>query len=313
MSSILHFKHTEINKTRWDACVTASPQFIIYGLSWYLDVVSPNWEALVWEEREEYVAVLPLPVCTKYSIRFIHQPLFCQFLPIFSTEVIDNEAFFQALSQKFRLVVRFNISTQLPKHQTLLQAKFTHLLDLSPDYQTIHQQYSSDRKLNLKRAKQFGWQMKRSEDVEPLIQLFRANHANQIEGGVAKDTYQILRKLFAEIQKRGLGELHYACSFEGTIEAGCWFVFSGRRIIYLFNAATSLGRKGNARTFLLDSFLQEQAGKSQVFDFESPDIHAIAKFYESFGAKPKSYWQVSYNGLSAWMNGLWRLKKWIGI
>ena len=79
MPAIRRLAHSEINKTHWDECVSASPQCILYGLSWYLDVASPNWEALVQQEDDSYLAVFPIPVRHKYGFSFIHQPLFCQF------------------------------------------------------------------------------------------------------------------------------------------------------------------------------------------------------------------------------------------
>lgn len=308
MSAIRHLTHSKINKTRWDECVSASSQFILYGLSWYLDVVSPNWEALVIEEDEIYLAVLPVPIQRKYGISFIHQPLFCQFLTVFSSKSIDYQLFVEELLKHYRFAAKFNLATMPSTDSELnINPLQTHLLDLSPDYQTIYQQYSFDRKQNLKRALKADWQLQESQDVRPMIQLFRQNHENRINGGVTTDAYIILEKLFAEIQKRGLGKLWYATQ-QGQVEAACWFVFSGNRVIYLFNAASSVGRKGNARTFLLDKFFQEHAGKNYLFDFESPTIDTIDQFYASFGAKTEVFWQVSWNRLPRWVNWIWRMK-----
>jgi hypothetical protein len=47
---ILRLKHTEIDKQRWDKAIENSSFPSIYALSWYLDVVSPNWQALVSED-----------------------------------------------------------------------------------------------------------------------------------------------------------------------------------------------------------------------------------------------------------------------
>lgn len=308
MSAICHLTHTQINKTRWDECVSASPQFILYGLSWYLDVVSPHWEALVVKGDDSYVAVLPIPIQRKYGISFIHQPLFCQFLTVFSSKTIDYQLFVEELFKYYRFAAKLSLAI-IPSADAPLSIKSlqTHLLDLSPDYPTIHQQYSFDRKQNLKRALKANWQLEESQDVAPMIRLFRQNHENRIMGGVTREAYLILKKLFAEIQKRGLGKLWYATQ-QGQIEAACWFVFSGNRVIYLFNAASSLGRKGNARTFLLDKFFQEYAGKGYVFDFESPTIEAIDQFYASFGAKTETFWQVSWNRLPRWVNWAWGMK-----
>lgn len=307
MPAIRRLAHSEINKTHWDECVSASPQCILYGLSWYLDVASPNWEALVQQDDDNYLAVFPIPVRRKYGFSFIHQPLFCQFLRVFSSKPIDYQLFVEELLKHYRFAAKLNLASRPFTGDLNIHLLQTHLLDLSPDYHTIHQQYSFDRKQNLKRALKSNWQLQESQDVRSMIQLFRQNHENRIRGGVAADAYLTLEKLFDEIQKRGLGKLWYATQ-QGRVEAACWFVFSGNRVIYLFNAASSLGRKGNARTFLLDKFFQEYAGRGYVFDFESPTIEAIDQFYASFGAKAEVFWQVSWNRLPRWVNWVWGIK-----
>jgi hypothetical protein len=54
---IKYLKHKEINKEKWDKCISSSHNKIIYALSWYLDVVSPNWDGLI---KGDYEAVMPI-------------------------------------------------------------------------------------------------------------------------------------------------------------------------------------------------------------------------------------------------------------
>jgi len=44
---IIYHKHHEIDRDRWDECIRKSFNGIIYAYSWYLDIVSPQWEALI--------------------------------------------------------------------------------------------------------------------------------------------------------------------------------------------------------------------------------------------------------------------------
>ena len=54
-------KHNEIDKPRWDECIQNSPNGLIYAYSWYLDFISPKWEAMV---RGDYEFIMPL-TCKK--------------------------------------------------------------------------------------------------------------------------------------------------------------------------------------------------------------------------------------------------------
>lgn len=54
---ILFRSHSEIDKEKWDACIRESANGMIYGYSWYLDIVSPGWAGLI---EDAYTAVFPL-------------------------------------------------------------------------------------------------------------------------------------------------------------------------------------------------------------------------------------------------------------
>ena len=59
MLKIFYLKHTEIDKERWDAAIGVALNALPYAYSWYLNAVSPGWEALVSEDCDY---VMPLPV-----------------------------------------------------------------------------------------------------------------------------------------------------------------------------------------------------------------------------------------------------------
>lgn len=305
---VRHLRHAAIDRAAYDACVEAAPNGLVYGLSWWLDVVSPGWEALV---LGDYRAVMPLPVRRRYGLRFVDQPLFCQRLGIFSENppaAGDRQAFGEALRRAFPLVSRFCLDENPRVGDFQLNTRHTHRLDLDQPYANIRAGYNRDRRQNLKRAETVGWELRPGHDIRPLVGWFQRFHARNVAGGVAPTAYRTLENLFLETETRGLSTLWYAVE-NGQPEAGAWFVRYKNRVTYLFNAATPAGRRGNARTWLLDSFFRENAGRDLVFDFESPEVPRIAGFYESFGAKPEPYVALSYNHLPCWVNELWRLKR----
>jgi hypothetical protein len=268
-----------------------------------LDAVTSDWGALVCEAHGQWQAVMPIPLKKKWGMKVVQQPLFCQLLGIFGAKnapVEAEQAILSYLTQRFRYV-----SIYTGRFQTL-QRDFpvlverteccTHLLNLSVDYQQLREQYTPDRRRNLRRAEAEGWTWQESGDIQPLMQLFRQNHAAQIEGGVGEEAYQVLAILYQTLYQRGLATLCYALK-EGQIEAGAMFVVADGRIIYLFNAASARGRKGNARTWLIDKMLQKYAGQDFLFDFESPMVDSIAGFYKSFGAKEETYSRLRVNKL----------------
>ena len=300
----------QINSSAWDACVAASSQRILYGYSWYLDAVlpGPNWKwvgVVIVGTNGQYQAVMPIPLRRKrvagMTYRWVvYQPFFCQFLGVFSRDETVNAAlFFHFTQQEFRYGSTFSIRQPFDNQLSFntFQTQATHVLDLAIGYELISKSYSRDRKLNLRRAHLANWTVIDATNPEPLLTLFRENHTNNIDGGVAEWVYDLFRKLLIELNKRGLAVLRYATR-ENRIEAGALFVQEGNRMIYLFNAASEAGRQGNARTLLIDQMIREKAGDQLVFDFESPGKPAIRDFYRSFGALEEPFWTIRWNRLT---------------
>src|ERR1700759_1778470 len=74
---ISYLSHSDIDKLRWDACISHAQYSIIYGYSWYLDMVSPGWDALV---DDDYQSVFPLTWKKKFGLYYLSQPNFAQHL-----------------------------------------------------------------------------------------------------------------------------------------------------------------------------------------------------------------------------------------
>ena len=306
---IRYLQNHQINYQYWDACIEASAQRLVYALSWYLDVVAPGWAALVEEQEHGYKAVMPLPVYQKFGLSYINQPFFCQQLGIFGvTDEINTAAFLALALQKFPLISRYSFNTgntqeiQVKQNANLQVFTYaTHHLDLNRSYEAIYQQYTRDRKINIKRSKKARLQIIQSTDVEPLIFLFKADAAFRIPGGVAPAAYDILRQLYTNLAQRGFVILLYTLTQAGEIDAGGIFLNYGNKIIYLFSAASIAGRRRSGRSLLIDHLIKAFAGQPFIFDFESPPsaVDAIVHVYQGFGSEPVPYFGISYNNLPA--------------
>lgn len=306
----------QLSPTAWDACIAASEKPLIYALSWYLDVVSPNWSALVREENGAYQTVLPLPVRREWGIAYLRQPFFAQQLGFFSRQQLENEerdTFLYLLQKRYRYLADYAFNTHdgvfpLPSF-TRLKRCHTHYLRLNQAYESLRRQYRTDRRQRLRQAERRGQQVERSTDLEPLIRMFQESVAHKIPGGVSPDFYTLFRQLFQAVEQRRYSQLYYTLDKEGKAEAGAWFVRWKGHIVYLFNAAYLAARKHNGRTVLLDYIIRENAHTDQVLDFESPEVPAIANFYQSFGATPHPFLSWHDNRLPWWVNLPKRLRQ----
>lgn len=306
---VLYLKHHNIDRTLWDAVVGQSRQRQVYAMSWYLDVVSPGWEAVVeLDAVGAYITVMPVPWRSRLGIRYIQQPLFCQQLGIYSLAESIAEAtyrdFVREIYRRFRYVSGYNFNTtnQLPASlppKVQASQTLTLYLPLDKPYEALHQGYTRDRKMNLRRAQKAGLTIDESEDMEPIIQFFREETADRIYGGVAEEAYTMLRQLHQVLQEKGIARLCYTTDSQGRKNSGCLFIIWGGHIVYIFNAAPQHGRKQNGRTLMIDRMIRQYAGQEMLFDFESPGEREpdILHFYKSFGPEEKPIPVLQYNQL----------------
>lgn len=308
----------QIDDSAWNRCVTEAHNALVYGHTWYLDAVTNRpdwtWEGLIagnvpdGQSATDYEAVMPIPLRRRWGRWVVYQPLFCQFLALFSRQPLDPSPFLQLVYERYRHVSKWHLllSEPLPglAAQVRQQVLYTHILPLQ-----VTTNYTADRRMNLRRATRRianvpDWRVAESTDIEPLLALFQENHAGGI--GVGKWAYALFRGLHTAIQQQGLGTLRYAWA-GGQIVAGALFVSQHGRLIYLFNAANAEGRRLNARTILIDELIRETGQKATdlappvplVLDFESPEKTGVVAFYESFGATPQPYIVFSWSRLTS--------------
>ncbi|RCR69903.1 GNAT family N-acetyltransferase [Larkinella punicea] len=304
----------QIDDAAYDRCVALSPQRLVYAFSWYMDVVSPGWELLV---EGDYEYVMPLPVRRRYGVKSVIQPLFCHQLGVFSAGETPNSSvlsrFLEALHQHIRYIPSYQFNTfnsaGLVADSVHPIPLTNHVLNLQKPYAELAAGYSKDRKNNLKRGLQREWAFDDTTDIAPLIDLFQKYNTAGI-GRVAPQAYDQLRQLVAVLQNRQQVTIRVAMQ-NGQIEAGCLLVTDVNRIIHLFCAASPEGRKGNARTVILDQFIREYAGQPLWLDFESPEVETLAAFNRSFGAEPEPYVRLVSNQLPDSVRFLHRMKQWL--
>ncbi|CAG5072063.1 hypothetical protein DYBT9623_04001 [Dyadobacter sp. CECT 9623] len=298
----------EINDAAWNRLVEKSTQSIIYAFTFYLDLVCADWKALVWSSAGEYETIMPLPVRRKWGFEIIYQPHFCQYLGVFSQRPVTAEeitAFLAQLNKHYRYISAYHFNPD--NHEVLrsqlsqiagieVEEQETHWLPLDQQYEKIANGYSRDRVRNLKRSEKSRWRYSVSNHIHPLIFLFVNHHARRIPGGVSHASYQTLEALFKSLSRMQCCDLWYAHR-DGVIHAGILMIRFRGKAVFLFNAADEIGRKDNARTFLLDSYIKLHAESDLIFDFESPMKSSIASFYKSFGSTTVPFWKISKNRL----------------
>lgn len=289
-------EHDMIDKSRWDDCIRNAVNGNLNAYSWYLDIVSPGWCALV---EPGYERVFPLTVSSRAGIKYIMQPYFTQQLGLFykssSSEEVISE-FLNSIPSGYKYIdINLNTSNQV-KSSPDVTANTNLELDLVSEYEKIASNYQNNLQRNLKKAAQHKLTVVKHLRPEELISLFRANKGQDLKH-LDDRQYALIQRIAYESIHKGMGEIWGTYDEFNQLTAGILWVTSHQKSIFLFSALSATGRKMNTMPWLIDLFIRQNAGKPLTLDFEGSNDEGLARFYSSFGAKQVIYHRYVRNTL----------------
>lgn len=302
---ITYVEHKDIDKNKWNNCIKKSTNPLIYGYSWYLDVVSPFWDALIYNE---YEAVFPLSWRKKYGIYYLYQPAFTQQLGIFSVKGISPEIiveFIKSIPSHFKLSeINFNTENKIPNRPDYtLKQNITYLLSLDEKYEFLHSQYSENLKRNLKKAEKENFVIEEVPEISYLIQIFRENRGKKLKTLGVRE-YEMLEKLVKLCREYEKITIYHLKTASGKIIAGMIIPESDNNAVFLFSSVSEEAKKAGAMPYLIDHYIKTHAGKKILFDFEGSNDKNIARFYSGFGSKEYVYLHLKKNDLPFYIKWL---------
>jgi hypothetical protein len=269
---------------------------LVYGYSWYLNIVSPGWDGLV---MDDYHAVMPLTRHRKYFINYLSQPFFTQQLGVFAKQNITQEiliGFLEAIPKKFRFIeIQLNEQNQVLDEKHKVKRRRNYVLDLNRSYEKITKGYSSQVKRNLKHANKNNIELK-TISVKEVLSFYKLHKAITTKGVKSSDYAQLLILMEeALVQRKILAKGVYSKS--GELLAAGAFLAHKNRLIFLLGNGSEMGKELGAMTLLMDNLIFQFANHQMELDFEGSEIEGIARFFKSFGSEKRNYYRLRKNNL----------------
>ena len=311
---ISYLTHNQIDKQRWDECIAQSPDGLIYAWSWYLDVVHPNWEALI---ENDYETVMPLTGNKKFGINYLFQPFFTQKFGVFGKKEVSEakiDEFLKAIPEKFKFAeFRINKSYETYKtpgtYTTYQSENHRNIeLSLSPDYSVIAANYNSNTKRNLSKAQKQGLTIVENAEPSVIIELFRKNRGKDIKHW-GDNEYNRLLSLVEAAKNHNSCMVLGVKSTDNQVVAGAIFMISHKKTVFLFSGSDESNKENHGLTFLLDFVIEKFSKTDKILDFEGSDNDGLARFYKGFGGEEKYYSELKFNKLNKFANFAMKILK----
>lgn len=272
--------HSEIDRELWDHCIGHSVFETIYPYSWYLDLVSPGWDALV---LDDFRAVMPLTWTRKLGFRLLLQPILAQQLGVFSGQSLEKallEEFLNSIPKRFRYIdICLNMENRdIPGIWGFFD-RHNYELDLS----LPEDSYNSNTRRNLQKGQSMDFDFRRISVREYLYLKFHG--MKNARPGVR---WSYLERLFGGLVRLEKAEI-FGLFLGDDLQAAAVLGYSTSRTIYLNASNSDSGKENRAMFVLMDKLISQSRGRDRIFDFEGSNIPGVARFYEGFGGKKTVY------------------------
>jgi hypothetical protein len=302
---IIHLKNSDIDTARWDKCVGGTPGVKPYGYSWYLNIMSPGWEALV---EDDYASVFPLPAYRKYGTDYLSTPVFTQRLGLFSSS--DSKTgindFLENIPDRFRLT-DLCIGQEAVSKEYAVTPRVNYELDLSHDYDHLYDGFLHHCKRNIKFSAREQHDLVSDIGPEELVALFRKNKGHEIRE-LSNIHYSRLIKLIGHCVSNGKGRIVGARDTGKKLIFGIFLVESDGNRIMIMVVNTSQSREKMLGYYAVNELIKESAGTKTILDFEGSSIPSVASFMQSFGSRNVPYYRIYRNNLPWIIKGIKALK-----
>lgn len=271
----------------YDRCITASPNGSIYALSWYLDIVCPDWELMA---NSDYSTVMPLPVFRSMGRKTLNQPEYACHLGVFSTSIPDPETisrYLQTIPQNYKVrklcMNKFNIVTK--KNVRIYNAAE---LDLISPYNQARARFSSIIKDRLNLAEENSTSFVSHTSVNDLLMFsYRLDKLNKQK--LKPNQLSTLRLIASNAIRYRSGQLASAYDKTNNLCAVILFlIFNGRASI-LHAAANVEGMETGAIEFIIDHFIRENSEQNLVLSIDNPGDKYLMETLQHFGSVISEY------------------------
>jgi hypothetical protein len=292
---IAYLKNDEIDRSRWDDCLAEIPGIRPYAYSWYLDIMSPGWEALV---DDDYCSLFPLPRAKKYGFNYIATPVFLQQLGLFTPDGDRKKIALEFISfmPGFYRLIDLNIGQEVKCPGYPVTPKFNFELHPGKSYETIWLNYMSDCRRNINIARRYPQDIIDDAKPQEVISLFR-NNIGKRAGVIREASYRRLHSLMDHCIRTGKGRILGVRSPKGKLLWGIFVIETADRITLLFTAGSRKRRELRTAYHVIDHIIKTNAGTGRTVDFAGSSVPSIAIFMKSFGGEQTTYWRLYRNTL----------------
>jgi hypothetical protein len=280
-----YLTYNDLDFKAWDNCIAGSFNGNLYGCSWYLDLLSERWDALV---EDDYRSVMPLIIDNRWGQDRIILPVFAQELGIYSYEPISSSKtceFIRAIPKHIKHYhIRLNKYNPVEINDFTIRFHSRFELDLIKPYFKMAADFNPALRVKLNLAFARGFTLVKGLSTLDLTRFITKNRI-KLPRKISVHNYKMLRMVIAGLVRYKSGSLYGLYDSKNELTAAALFGWYNNHIYQLFLVSSPDQDMNYPRLFLIDRFLENYAETNSTLSFEWPLEQKNPGQYTDFAAR----------------------------
>ncbi|MFM7682518.1 MAG: hypothetical protein ACKO7P_07205 [Bacteroidota bacterium] len=274
----------KISEEKWQL-LEQNAKYPIFSSIWYLDTVSPEWQAFV---LNDYELVLPILFKKKLGIKYALHPLLIRSFEILGQSNAKKSEFLKLiLAQLDFYSVNLKDLSDSNLNEVYIENRSFQFLSFEENLAKTIANFSENTRRKIKQFDNSNAKIEEISDVNQLSELFKQEKGSQF-GNFNRDTYQKLDNLVELSRKLNIGYL-FAAKTENEILALGFFILYNNHLLYIKGVVTENGKKLGAMQAIFNFAISKFHDQTKGLDFGGSNEVGLANFNKRFGAEDRNY------------------------
>ncbi len=279
---------SRLKRDLWDDLVQGGERPRVYGMSDYVEAVSPRkWAVLTDADFNCGLLLFPRK---KWGLTYLTVPPFVQISGLYGNGV-SEEILHSMLGYLQQTYAKAALSVSQPSESWPAkwdgEKRVNFYLPLNESYTAISERYKSRLKRVLKKDPGLNFT---EEKISEEFHSFAEKHFPAVAVGAVSPKH--LHQYLTGCDKAGLSRLYCCRNSGGELIAALFTVFWSDRIYLTCPVSSPVGREVAAMHFLIDHLIREYSSSPRVLDFEGSSIAGVAQFYRQFAPQTEYFYSL---------------------
>ena len=298
------------NKEKYIEFCNKENNLPIFHQYWWLDAVcgENNWDVILYEKGGHIWGSMPYYKIKKYLFKMILMPKLTQFMGPY-IKFPKNQKYYKKLSWEKEIMeyfiknlpqvdffyqnFHFSITNWLPFYWKGFKqtTRYTYVIDRNLDIENLSKNFETDVRRRIRKAIKNGVRVIESENVRKFYELNKMTFERQ--GLSIPYSYELVKKIYDYCKKHNSVKIYFAIDNQNNIIAGSFLVYDMNTVYYLMGGIDPERKDIGGMDLVLHESIQFALESKRDFDFEGSMIESIEKYFRSYGAIQKSYFQIT--------------------